>query len=122
MRLRFALVAIVLAAAACNSDVQHEARQMTGGDPERGRTAIVRYGCPSCHQIPGIRGAKATVAPPLIGIAGRTYIAGKYTNTPENMIRFIRFPQQMDPQIAMPNMNMTERDGRDIAAYLYTLQ
>ena len=65
---------------------------------------------------------RACLAPPLIGIAGRTYIAGKYTNTPENMIRFIRFPQQMDPQIAMPNMNMTERDGRDIAAYLYTLQ
>jgi cytochrome c1 len=48
-------------------------------------------------------------------------IAGQIANTPEMMTRWIRNPQHVDPLTAMPNLGVTERDARDIAAYLATL-
>lgn len=38
------------------------------------------------------------------------------------MIRWIENPSAIDPKTAMPNMGVTVRDARDIAAYLYTLR
>jgi cytochrome c1 len=38
------------------------------------------------------------------------------------MVRWLRFPQQVAPRTAMPNLGVTERDARDIAAYLATLR
>jgi cytochrome c1 len=64
----------------------------------------------------------ALVGPPLSGIADRSYIAGVLTNSPEHMIQWLRNPQAVDDKTAMPNMNVTEKDARDIAAYLYTLR
>jgi len=99
-----------------------EARALTGGDPERGAGAIGRYGCGSCHDIPGIRNATGTVGPPLARIARRTYLAGRVANTPQDMMRWIQHPQKLEPGTAMPEMNVTDGDARDIAAYLYTLR
>ena len=103
-------------------DRRREARGMTGGDPDRGKQAIRKYGCGSCHTIPGVAGANASVGPPLTQIAGRSYLGGRLTNSPTNMMRWIREPQSIDPRSAMPDMGVTEPDGRDIAAYLYTLK
>jgi cytochrome c len=99
------------------------ARGMTGGgDPERGRAGLRKYGCSSCHTIPGVRGADGLVGPPLTSIGARTYLAGALPNTPENLVRWIRHPQEIRPPNAMPDLGVTEQDGRDIAAYLYTLK
>jgi cytochrome c1 len=95
---------------------------MTGGDPLRGRENIRGYGCTSCHTIPGIPEAEAQVGPPLTSIASRSYIAGVVTNTPENMVRWIRDPRAVDSLTVMPNLGVTDSDARDIAAYLYTLK
>src|SRR3546814_8867343 len=46
------------------------------GDVRAGRAAIETHGCASCHNIPGISGADATVGPPLDDWAQRVYIAG----------------------------------------------
>jgi len=99
-----------------------EARAMTGGDPVRGRTAVSAYGCDTCHTIPGVATANATVGPPLTQIARRTYLAGRLENTPQNMTRWIRAPREVDPQTAMPDTGVSVNDARDIAAYLYTLR
>jgi mono/diheme cytochrome c family protein len=92
------------------------------GDERRGRVALRQYACYSCHTIPGIVGADKVSGPPLEGIASRMYIAGMLSNTPENMLRWIRHPQELNPLTAMPDMRVTEADARDIAAYLYTLK
>ena len=105
----------------CHGDVEETAAAMTGGSPARGKEVIRRYGCEACHSIPGVAGARGQVGPPLDGIANRTYLAGQLTNTPENLIRWIRDPQSIAPGTAMPEMGVTEQDGKDIAAYLYTL-
>jgi cytochrome c oxidase assembly factor CtaG len=106
----------------CWSMSDEQAGELTGGNPHRGADAIRRYGCQSCHSIPGIRGANARVGPPLGGIAGRSYIAGVLANSPDNMITWLRNPPAVDPMTAMPNVGVTEKDARDIAAYLYTLR
>jgi putative membrane protein len=99
-----------------------DAARLTGGNPHRGALAIRHYGCASCHTVPGIPGARGTVGPPLGGIGGRPYIAGVLTNSPDNLIRWIQHPQQVDPLTAMPDVGATEAAARDIASYLYTLK
>jgi mono/diheme cytochrome c family protein len=90
-------------------------------DADRGRTALQQYACVSCHRIPGVTGPEARVGPPLAGIASRLMLGGVLPNSPENMVRWIRFPQEVTPLSAMPNLGVSERDARDIAAYLATL-
>lgn len=93
-----------------------------GGDPDRGRDAIRRYGCGQCHTIRSVRNARGLVGPPLDGIARRVYIAGVAPNTPEAMIAWIRDPRALDAKTAMPNTGVTAEDARDIAAFLYSLR
>ncbi len=112
---------LLLSQFACRGDIYDTVRA-TGGDPERGAEAIRKYGCDTCHIIPGIRGPAAHVGPPLNAIAQRTFLAGELPNTPMNMQNWIRDPRATEPRTAMPNVGVTEADARDIAAYLYTLR
>ena len=118
-----ALAIVALTTLACESmPHEQEVRNLTGGDPHRGRELIRGYGCDSCHTIPGIETADANVGPPLTNVARRLYLAGHIENTPENMLRWLQHPRRLDERTAMPDMGVTERDSRDIAAYLYTLR
>jgi cytochrome c oxidase assembly factor CtaG/cytochrome c2 len=105
---------------ACN-DARATAVALTGGNPENGQAAIRRHGCWTCHNIPGIAGANGVVGPPLDGIANRAYVAGR-ANNPEQMMNWIRRPQSVRTPTPMPDTGVNEREARDIAAYLYTLQ
>jgi cytochrome c len=95
---------------------------VTGGDPARGKTQIVAYGCGSCHVIPGVSGASGLVGPPLTQFAHRAFIAGEVPNNSEFLVRWISVPQSIEPGTAMPNLGVSEAQARDIAAYLYTLR
>lgn len=66
-------------------------------------------------------GSPAQVGPPLDGMARRGLIAGRLANTRPNMVRWLRAPQQVDAHTAMPDLQVTEADANDIAAYLETL-
>jgi cytochrome c2 len=92
------------------------------GDPSKGQALIQKLGCGSCHDIPGIIGAHGMVGPPLTHMASRQYVAGLLRNTPENMVHWLRFPQKVVPGNAMPNLGLSDRDARQIAAYLATLK
>ena len=107
----------------CNGAAIQAAKQLTGGEPARGKAALHQYGCDSCHQIPGVRSsARSHVGPPLTSSAVRTYLAGYLPNNPSMMQQWIRHPREIDPRTAMPDTGVSESDGRDIAAYLYTLR
>lgn len=93
-----------------------------GGDPVRGRLAIDQYGCGACHVIPGIATASGRVGPQLVGLQEQVYLAGVLPNQPENLVTWIRQPEQVTPHTAMPNLEVTEADARAIAAYLYNPQ
>jgi mono/diheme cytochrome c family protein len=88
------------------------------GDADRGRQALFQYACNACHSIPGVTGSNANVGPPLAGLAGRSLIAGKLANTPDNMVLWLRKTQEVKPLTAMPQLGVTGQDARDIAAYL----
>jgi len=83
---------------------------------------VARYGCGSCHIIPGVSGAFGLAGPPLAGIGNRIYIAGVLQNTGPNMIRWIENPPGVDEHTVMPNLGVTHQDAVDIAGYLYTLK
>jgi cytochrome c1 len=125
-RLPLALVFVLaLAAAACqgnNPEYGVDVRVPTGGNAAQGKLVIERYNCGSCHTIPGVRGARGLVAPPLFWFARRTYIGGEVPNTPDNLVRWVLSPQSIEPKTAMPALGLTEQQARDVAAYLYTLR
>lgn len=118
------LVVIAIATAAlssCGNDGQaREAAALTGGDPVRGRAAISRYGCGTCHTIAGISNARGLVGPPLAGIGARMYVGGVLPNNAENIVRWIQDPKAVDEKTAMPALGVTAFDATDIAAYLYS--
>lgn len=123
--LGLALLAIIVAGIAYDfvkdrRDMRVHAAAITGGDPLRGEAMFIQYGCGSCHGVKHVRKATGTVGPPLDGIAIRTLVAGKLDNTPENLERWIRDPQHVTPGTAMPDLQVGERDARDITAFLYT--
>ena len=117
---RIAVLVLSMLVSACEE--RRPITPVTGGDDRRGREFIDRYGCGSCHTIPGIARARGHVGPPLEGIAQRSYLGGVLPNTPDNMILWIRYPQKVDPRTAMPDLGVSDPEARDMAAYLYTLR
>lgn len=117
-----ALLAVVAGAAGCAGDDENPRVRVVAGSAELGERAIRAYGCGSCHTIPGVRGADALVAPPLVHWSERTYIAGQLTNTPDNLMRWIQDPQAVEPGTAMPDLGVSPEEARNIAAYLLQIE
>ena len=115
------IVLLILAGTACTGEVigVPEERYSPEANIDNGRRLIASYGCGSCHSIPGVPGANAMAAPPLDHFYERTYIAGRLPNTWANLMLWIRDPQSVEPDTAMPTLGVTEIEARDIAAYLY---
>jgi cytochrome c len=79
---------------------------------------MIRYGCPTCHVIPGVPGAAGKVGPSLKDISQRSYLAGTIQNSPDNLVLWIQHPQRIHPGTAMPEMDVTAEDAREIAIFL----
>lgn len=90
-----------------------------GGDARVGKALVIKFECGACHEIPGVPGARGTVGPPLRDFGRQIYIAGRYPNLPEQLIRWIQDAPSLDPQTAMPDLGVSEGEARHIAAYLY---
>ena len=89
------------------------------GDPKRGMDLIKQYGCGGCHLIPGVVDATGNVGPPLAHVGTRTYIAGFFSNSPENMVLWIQDPQRAPPWedvelgTSLPHQNASKSSFRD---------
>jgi cytochrome c len=116
-----ALMALVVVSACASTPSRTPPPEVPGGNPSRGVAALGRFGCGSCHTIPGVRGADGKVGPPLEDWSERGYIAGELPNNAANLIRWIMDPQGVEPGTAMPNLGVGEEQARDVAAYLFTL-
>jgi cytochrome c len=115
------IAALLAACTACTTNGTRNATQLAGGNAERGKIAAARYGCNACHAIGGLPEPMVVAAAPVTGIANRSYIAGTLPNTPENLVKWIRFPREVKPYTAMPDLAVSAGDARDIATYLYSL-
>jgi cytochrome c2 len=113
-------IGITIDAVDARNEIWKHAAATTGGDPRRGEAMFIQYGCGSCHGLKHVRKASGAVGPPLDGIAVRAMIGGKLDNTPANLQAWIRDPQRITPGTAMPDLQVGERDARDISAFLYT--
>jgi cytochrome c2 len=115
-----AIVGVAVEAVDERKDLRQHAAAATRGNPDRGEAMFIQYGCGGCHGLKHVRKATGAVGPPLDGIAVRAMIAGKLDNTPVNLQAWIRDPQRISPDTAMPDLRVGERDARDISAFLYT--
>lgn len=102
---------------------QRVSTYLPGLDEEaaRGRRLAEHYGCAACHEIPGAA-TSGFVGPTMRGIQRRAYLAGGLPNTPATLVAWIRGPERVRPGTLMPNLRVSEQDGRDLAAFLYTLR
>lgn len=116
------VVALALVVTGCRDDPQPRPPGADVGDPAAGAAAIQAYGCGACHTVPGVRGADSLVGPPLTGWGHRTFIAGTLANDLENLVVWIQDPDSVEPGTAMPDLDVTDADARDIAAYLLSLR
>ncbi|MDQ3025895.1 MAG: cytochrome c [Pseudomonadota bacterium] len=87
-----------------------------------GKLLLRQFGCGACHRIPGVAAAEGVAGPPLAGVARRVYLAGVVPNSPQNMARWIRAPQEHKPGTTMPDLRVTEAQARDMVAYLQGLR
>lgn len=117
-RRHVALAFFLASLGACTTETD-PVPQVIGGDGERGRAVLTRYECGVCHVIPGIPAATGRVGPALDRYAVRPYVAGKFPNQPETLVRWIVDAPSMAPQTAMPAIAMSPQEARDAAAYLY---
>jgi cytochrome c len=120
MRKGLLCVVLLLLVAGCRRELGYVEKTVPNGDAAAGYDAIVAHGCGACHTISGIPNAVSFVGPPLNQYEQRHYIAGNLPNTADNLIEWILNPQVVEPGTAMPNLNVTEIDARNIAAYLYS--
>lgn len=113
------LALLALALVACGAP--DAPAEFPDADVERGSRLLSAFGCVSCHHIPGVRGRTSSIGPPLDRLAHRAFIAGRLPNTPDNLVLWIRSPQDVDPGNAMPDLHVRADEARDMAAYLYAL-
>ena len=121
-RARLGLLLLLAGGAGAGTQAAQPVWTLLGADARHGAQLIVELGCGACHTVPGIKQAIGNVGPPLTRFATRTYVAGMLRNTPANLIKWLRDPQAIVPGNAMPTMDVSEAQARDIAAYLYTLR
>jgi cytochrome c oxidase subunit 2 len=87
-----------------------------------GRDFFFAQTCASCHAVKGT-GAVANAAPDLTHVAGRNQLAaGLVPNTPQDLARWLRDPQQLKPACQMPNFNLDQEQVTQLVAYLEGLR
>ena len=91
-------------------------------DAQAGEQIFMQMSCVNCHDINGTP-ANKRVGPDLTHLASRGQIgAGILDNTPDNLRRWLRNPQEVKPGVEMPNFEFTEEQVNQLTAYLETLR
>ena len=89
---------------------------------QKGLALFQQMSCVSCHTIKGTI-ASAIFGPDLTHFASRKQLgAGIVANTPENLRRWLRNPQQVKIGAKMPNFQFTEEQVTQLADYIETLK
>ena len=114
-----AILLLPLFLAGCGNAARASPRLRRQFSARRGADPV--FGCGTCHAIPGIEGANGLVGPRSTRWDRGSY-AGVLRNTPDNMVKWLRDPQAVVPNNAMPDVGLNEQQARDITAYLETLE
>jgi cytochrome c oxidase subunit II len=89
---------------------------------QKGLALFQQMSCVNCHAIKGTT-ATSQVGPDLTHFASRKQIgAGIVDNTPDNLRRWLRDPQQVKVGVKMPNFKFTDEQVTELADYIETLK
>jgi cytochrome c oxidase subunit 2 len=92
------------------------------GEAAQGRRIFREMTCVNCHAVEGTA-AGGAAGPDLTHIASRRFIGARIApNTPENLRRWLRDPQQVKPGAKMPNFKLSDGQVEALVAYLETLR
>ena len=91
-------------------------------DTARGRQLVSAKGCVACHTFPDVKWPRGGLGPSLENFGRQGLIAGRLSNQPGVLMRFIRNAPALVPGTAMPATSMTDQEARDVTAYLLTLK
>lgn len=103
---------------------------LSKGDAEDGMELFEDKGCVACHKV-AEDGPGGEIGPVLAGIgspatrptlAATTEGAVGIPNTPENIWRWVKFPNDIKPGTEMAPAALTPEEAADIVAYLQTLK
>jgi len=101
---------------------QQAAAAQADGPPSEGRRIFERTACINCHTVAGTA-ANGRFGPDLTHLMSReTLGAGIAPNTPENLRRWIRRPDDFKPGSLMPPMGLSEQQLEAVTAYLTSLR
>lgn len=91
-------------------------------DAIKGLETFQKMSCVSCHAINGT-GATARYAPDLTHFASRSQFgSGIADNNHENLVRWLKNPQDVKPGVLMPNFNLTDEQVKELSAYFESLK
>lgn len=102
------ILAVALAAALSQGALAQDDNE---GDPQRGR--VIAYTCFGCHGIPDYKNVYPTYSVPKIGGQTYSYIV--------SALEAYRAGERKHPTMQAQANTLTDRDIRDIAAYLVSL-
>jgi cytochrome c oxidase subunit 2 len=98
------------------------AQQQAARRDDPGERVFMSLSCVNCHAVSGTQ-AVGTFGPDLSHLMSRqTLGAGLAPNTPDNLRKWIRDPQEMKPGNLMPNMQLDDRELALILSYLSSLK
>ena len=103
--------------------IQEQSQVAHGSDTaSEGQHIFETTACINCHAIGGTV-ADGRFGPDLSHLMSRdTIAAGAAPNTPENLRRWIRNPDDIKPGSRMPAMELSDRELDAVTAYLTTLR
>jgi cytochrome c oxidase subunit 2 len=108
-------------------DVTGDAPPTAGGPAAVGYGLFQSKGCIGCHAIAGYPGAAGTLGPDLTHVGSRKHIvAGWLENTPDNMRRWLRNPNEVKPDNIMGQAikegTLTQEEIDALTTYLESLK
>lgn len=103
-------------------DQAKPAAQPTGAAAIAGGKLIQMIACGGCHAIRGTP-MKGTFGPDLTHFGSRSGIAAyTLTNTPQNLLAWLKDPQAIKPESTMPTTPLPLREQQQLVAYLEELK
>jgi cytochrome c oxidase subunit 2 len=105
--------------------LEHQARPVENAvreSKQSGKNYFFTQTCANCHAIRGTT-SSAAAGPDLTHLASRRQLAaGLLDNTPENLARWLKSPDQLKPGCQMPNFGLTDDQVTQLVAYLEGLR
>jgi cytochrome c oxidase subunit 2 len=94
----------------------------TGAAAVAGAQLMAQLPCGGCHMIRGTS-VQGAVCPELTHFGSRRGIAAfTFTNTPQNLRRWLANPQAVKPEVIMPYIPLTSQQLDELVAYLEELK